>query len=348
MAVRADFYLRCTEHRGLAESLREAALPVTPMTADELREAVTRPAQAARSLVERDLATRIVEEVLDQPGALPVLSHALLETWRRRKGPRLTLAAYEAAGGVRGAIAATAEKVYDELSPGQRDTARRSLLRMIQPGRGTADTRRPLTRAELDDLTDPDTSLVVERLAGARLLTVDDDCVQIAHEALITGWPRLRGWIDQDRERMRQHRRLTEAARGWLEHDHDPGALYRGTSLSRAEDLFADHDSLTETEQAFLRASLDARRNERRAAARSARRSRVLVTSLSGTLAVALVVGVTAWHLRHDNERQRAGPVRRPAGRRLLRASWTSAVRLSAPPGAVRPAPGRCRRWCGR
>ncbi|NUP20668.1 MAG: helix-turn-helix domain-containing protein, partial [Streptomyces sp.] len=244
VSVRADFYARCSEHRGLADALRGACLLVGPMTADELREAVTKPAQTAGLLVERELTARLVEEVLDEPGGLPMLSHALLETWRRRQGRMLTLAAYQAAGGVRGAIAASAEEVYGKLDAAQAHTARLLLLRMVEPGQGTPDTRRPLTRTELDEWADPDVAVVVERLARARLLTADEEGVHLAHEALITCWPRLHGWIEEDRERLRHHRRLTEAARTWLEHDRDPGALYRGTRLTRAEELFADADGI--------------------------------------------------------------------------------------------------------
>lgn len=329
IAVRADFYPRCTEHRGLADSLRGVGLPVGPMTADELREAVVRPAQAVGLQVERELTARIVEDVLDQPGALPMLSHALLETWRRRKGRLLSLAAYEAAGGMRGAIAATAEEAYAQLSPGRRRTARHLLLRLIEPGRGTPDTRRPLPRAELDEWADPEVPPVVERLAGARLLTVDEDGVQLAHEALITSWPRLQGWLDEDRERLRQHRHLTEAARTWLEQDRDPGTLYQGTRLARAQELFADDDSLTVSERSFLLAALEAREAERRAAVRTARRSRLLLTTLSAVLAVALLAGLAAWQQHRDNERQRTDT----AARRV--AAVADALRTTDPRTAM-------------
>ena len=240
VSVRADFYARCAEHRGLADALHGAALLLGPMTAEELREAVVGPAQAVGCLVERTLTARLVEEILDEPGGLPMLSHVLSETWRRRKGRLLTLSGYEAAGGVRGAIAATAEQVYGTLSPTESDTARHLLLRMVVPGQGTPDTRRPLTRAELAEWADPAVPVVLERLTRARLLTADEDGVQLAHEALITCWPRLHDWIERDRERLRHHRMLTDAARAWLDHDRDPGALYRGTRLARAEELFGD------------------------------------------------------------------------------------------------------------
>ncbi|GGK74051.1 nSTAND1 domain-containing NTPase [Streptomyces flaveus] len=308
IAVRADFYARCAEHRELADMLRGAALLVGPMTADELREAVVKPAQAAGLLVERELTARIVEEVLDQPGGLPMLSHALLETWRRRRGRLLTLASYEAAGGVGGAIAASAEEVYGQLTADQADAARRLLLRMVEPGRGIPDTRRPLNRAELDAWACPYVPVVVERLARARLLTVDEEDVHLAHEALITCWPRLHGWIEEDRERLRHHRALTEAARAWLEHDRDPGALYRGVRLARAEELFpepARDPELTGAEREFLVVAFEARDAERRAAARSTRRARAAVGVLSAVLAVALVAGLVAWLEHRDNQRRR-------------------------------------------
>ncbi len=176
---------------------------------------------------------------------------------------------------------------------------------MVAPGHGTTpDTRRPLTLTELQDYPNPDVRLVVDRLARARLVTADEDGVQLAHEALITCWPRLSEWIEEERERLRHHRRLTEVAHAWQEHGRDPGALYRGNALTRAEKLFPDGDLLTATEQAFLAAALDARVAEQRAAARTARRSRALLTALSAVLATALVVSLVAWSQHRDNDRQ--------------------------------------------
>jgi WD40 repeat protein/transcriptional regulator with XRE-family HTH domain len=308
ISVRADFYVRCAEHRGMADALSGAALVLGPMTADELREAVTGPAQAAGLLVERELTTRLVDEILDEPGGLPMLSHALLETWRRRRSRMLTVAGYEAAGGVRGAIAASAEKVYESLSPEQARAARLLLLRMVEPGQGTSDTRRPLTCPELAEWTDPDVPVVLERLARARLLTVGEDGAQFAHEALLTCWPRLHGWIEEDRERLRHHRALTEATRVWLEDDRCSGTLYRGTRLVRAEELFPDpalDPALTTTERAFLVAGLDAREAEQRTTVRARRRSRILAGAMSGLLVVALVIGMAAWQQYDDTRHDR-------------------------------------------
>ncbi|MFE7274204.1 hypothetical protein [Streptomyces sp. NPDC057623] len=325
IAVRADFYPRCLEHRGLADALRGAGLALGPMTADELREAVVKPAATAGLLVERELTARLVDEILDEPGALPMLSHALLETWRRRRSRMLSLAAYEAAGGVRGAIAATAEEVYGTLGPEERTVARRLLLRMVEPGgepagphgqgdgATTADTRRPLSRAELDEWADPLVPGVVERLAGARLLTADEDGVQLTHEALISCWPRLAGWLEEDRERLRQHRRLAQAARAWLEADRDPGALWRGTRLDLAREGFTPEDLLTAAERDFLAAALESRDAEHRAVARAARRSRLLLTTLSVVVAVAVAVGLVAVTQARAGQRQRTEAAARRA-----------------------------------
>ncbi|MDX2549037.1 helix-turn-helix domain-containing protein [Streptomyces sp. WI04-05B] len=332
VAVRADFYGRCAEHRGLVDALRDVQLLVAPMTRAELREAVVKPAAAAGLLVERALTARLVEEVVDQPGALPMLSHALLETWRRRRGRTLTMTSYESAGGVHGAIATTAEHVYGQLSPAQARTARQMLLRLIEPGQGAADTRRPVERAELEEWSDPEVPAVVEELARARLVIADANGVELAHEALMTCWPRLRGWIEEDRERLRHHRRLTEAARTWQELGRDPGTLYRGTHLVRAEDFFArpgQRDELTSSERAFLTAALDAREAERRVATRTTRRARRLVAALSATLAVALIAGMVAWQ-QHRTSRQEATDT---AARRV--AAVADAMRTTDPRTAM-------------
>ncbi|MFI9169213.1 nSTAND1 domain-containing NTPase [Streptomyces lincolnensis] len=311
IAVRGDFYGHCGTHPRLAEAVGRATLLIGPMGREELRDVITRPAIAEGLNVERALTARVIDEVTDRPGALPMLSHALLETWRRRRGRTLTLAAYEEAGGVRGAIATTAEQVYGALSPEQARTARRILLRLIAPGDGAADTRRPASREELGS----DAQDVLERLAGARLVTLDGDTVELAHEVLITGWPRLAGWIEESRGRLRAQRFLGESARAWQQLDRDPGALYRGTRLTQAEELFAGHpeDDLAELERAFLDASRAARDAEREAGTRAARRTRLLTVGLSAFLVLALAAGLLAWQRDRASEEEAA----KAAARRL-------------------------------
>lgn len=306
IAVRADFYGRCAEHGPLAEALRDAALLVGPMSPGGLREAVVRPAAARRLVVERALTARIVADVAGEPGGLPLMAHALREVWRRRSGKALTLAAYEAIGGVHGAVAHTAEAAYATCTPAEATAARALLLRLVQPGDGTEDTRRPVPRAELD--ADTTTIRVLERLVRERLLTVDGDTVELAHEALIGAWPRLHGWIEENRERLRLHRRLTEAAHAWAELDRDAGALYRGIRLTEAREAFGDGGDgtgLSRLERDFLVASADAHDAGRRAASRAARRLRALAGALAVLLCLAVVAGVAAWRQSEVSSRQR-------------------------------------------
>lgn len=327
VAVRGDFYGHCGAHRELAAAVSRANLLVGPMSRDELREVITRPATAAGLNVERALTAHVIEEVADRPGALPMLSHALLETWRRRRGRTLSLAAYEEAGGVHGAIAATAEQLYGELTPEQARIARRVLLRLIAPGDGAADTRRPAPRTELG----PDVQDVLERLAAARLIALDGDTVELSHEVLITGWPRLAGWIEEGRERLRAQRLLGESARAWEQLDQDAGALFRGTRLTQAEELFTGQpqDDLAARERAFLDASRAARDTEREAGTRAARRTRLLALGLSVFLVLALAAGLLAWQRDRASDEEAA----KAAARRL--ATVADSLRSADPRAAA-------------
>ncbi|MEU3607837.1 hypothetical protein AB0E83_20665 [Streptomyces sp. NPDC035033] len=329
LGIRADFFGRCLEHPGLVDVLRDAGVPVGPMRPEELREVIVKPAAARGLIVERALTAQLVEEVAGEPGGLPLLSHALLETWRRRSGRTLTLRAYEAAGGVRGAIAQTAEELYAGLDRERAALARRVLLRLIAPGDGTADTRRPVDRAELET-GDPERAgevdAVLDRLARARLITLDGTTVHLAHEALITGWPRLTAWIEDDRNRLRVLRRLTQAAVAWRDLGRDAGALYRGVRLAEAEECFAgtgrDGD-LTPLEREFLDAGRAARTRERR-------RHRALVGSAVLLLVLALVVGAVAWQQNQAGEQERLASAARRA------ATAAEGLRPSDPRTALR------------
>ncbi|MBB5931864.1 nSTAND1 domain-containing NTPase [Streptomyces echinatus] len=296
-AVRADFYAHCLEHPGLTAVLRDATVPVGQMSREELREAIVGPAAAAGLVVERALTARLLNDVEGEPGALPMLSHALLETWRHRTGRTLTESTYEAAGTLHGAIAKTAEGVYNRFTESEAHTARRLLLRLVTPGDGAPDTRRPAERAELQTTSGQATAQVLEALSAARLLTFDNDTVDLAHETLLTAWPRLRGWIETDRERLRAHRKLTEAARVWEELARDPGALYRGTLLDTAQEHFAGGSAqdLTVLEHDFLVACLTAREQEQHRAARTARKLRRSAVALSVLLVLSLIAGLTAF-----------------------------------------------------
>ncbi|MEU1803785.1 DNA-binding protein [Streptomyces sp. NPDC019937] len=326
ISVRADFFGNLAGHQPLADALRDATLLTPPMNGDELREAIVRPAQATGLIVERALTARVIAEVEGEPGGLPLMSHALLETWRRRKGRALTMENYEASGGLHGAIARTAEEVHGRFSPAQADIAQSVLLRLISPGDGTPDTRRPTRRDELDFGEEGDTATVIERLALARLVTLDGDTIDLAHEALITAWPRLRGWIDAERDRLRVHRRLTEAATTWRDLGRDPGALYRGARLTVAREVFSQPGwdaRLIPLEREFLRASGTALTRERR-------RRHGLVTTLSLLLVASLVAGVVAWQQNRTSDERRV----QAAARRV--AAVAENLRYSDPVTAMR------------
>ncbi|MFJ3104454.1 WD40 repeat domain-containing protein [Streptomyces sp. NPDC086835] len=317
IAVRADFLGRCAEHPRLTAALQDATLLAGPMSRAELREAVVRPAAADGLIVERSLTDRLLDEVEGAPGGLPMMSHALLETWRHRSGRALTETAYEAAGGLHGAVVRTAEQVYGELTASQAELARRILLRLVAPGDGTPDTRRPTAHTELDFGGPADTRVVLERLVRARLITFDDGTVDLAHEALITAWPRLRAWIDAERDRLRVHRSLSEAARTWQALGRENAALYAGSRLHAARDAFPqdtawphsaaqegreDHltDELTPLERQFLTSSLRRRHRAVRLRRTVVAVLAALVLLATGTAVVALQARATAQAERDD------------------------------------------------
>ncbi|MEV6844046.1 WD40 repeat domain-containing protein [Actinoplanes sp. NPDC051411] len=296
IGVRADFYPRCGSYPRLVTAMHGAQVLVGSMTADELREAICQPAVQAGFSVERALSATVVSDALRQSGALPLVSHAMRETWLRRRGNVLTLAGYQAAGGVEGALARTAERVYSGLTDQQQLIARDLLLRLTALGEGTEDTRRRLTRAEVEDLGSADLSVVLERLAAVRLLTLDAGTVDVGHEALIRCWPKLRGWLTADREGLRMHRQLTEAADAWRTLDHDQGVLYRGARLTAVREWLhrSPQVRLSGSEQAFLDASVAAEQRERHAADRRARARRLATVALSVLLVFAVAGGATA------------------------------------------------------
>ncbi|WP_240139169.1 nSTAND1 domain-containing NTPase [Streptomyces sp. MUM 178J] len=304
LGVRADFYGHCARHPDLVEVLRDAQLPLGPMRADELRRAVVQPARHAGLHVEGALQATLVAHAHGRAGALPLLSHALLETWSRRRGTTLTLDGFRAAGGLDGALAQTAESFYSSLAPRRQRLAQVIFVRLVALGEGTQDTGRSLAPGGLDD--DPDTAAVLERAVHARLLTADRGRVQLAHEALIGAWPRLRGWLAEDRDRLRIQHRLSEAAQAWEDVGRDAGALYRGVRLELARELLAGaRPGLTAREREFIEASAAAEAAASSSARRRVRVLRNLVALLAVLAAVAGLAIVRAERAQHEVTRQR-------------------------------------------
>jgi WD40 repeat protein/energy-coupling factor transporter ATP-binding protein EcfA2 len=301
LAVRADHYARFTEHPALLAELADAQILIGGMSPVELREAVIKPAELGGARVEGALVATIVAEVADSPGALPLAAHALREAWHRRQGAIVTLAGYQAAGGVAGAVANTAEQTYERMSGKQQDVTRRVLLRMVDAGQDGLITRRRLSRAELDTMELA--PAVIDAFTAARLFSTDRDTVEIAHEALIRAWPRLRGWVEESRAGLRLHRQLTEAAAAWESHGRDDDALYRGLRLSAA--LQANLVDLTGAEREFLQAGQDREARETRS---RQRRTRLALISLAAGVTVMSVIAAFAFREagRANDERDRA------------------------------------------
>ncbi|GHJ54587.1 hypothetical protein Nm8I071_38940 [Nonomuraea sp. TT08I-71] len=309
LGVRSDFLGHLGQHPPLLEALTdEAHLLVGPVTRADLREIITLPAAKAGLSVEPQLLTTVLADATDGPGALPLVSHALLETWHRRgAGASLTLSAYQASGGVRGAIAQTAERVYGGFGAAEQQAARRIFLRLAALGDGTEDTRRRIARTELDGVADEAvTTTVLDHLVEARLVVVSDGAVEVAHEALIRAWPRLHRWLTDGRADLSVHRRLTEAAQTWTALDRDPGALYRGQQLATVRSLAEDRRvDLNDLERSFLRASTALTEAEGAAARNRARLLKRLVAAMSVLLVLAVTGAAVAVRHRQDALRQR-------------------------------------------
>jgi WD40 repeat protein len=317
LGLRADFYPHALRYQELVPALQDHQVVVGPMTEAELRSAITEPAGQAGIEIEdgfvevllHDLAPAGYTEADTAHGAgsLPLLSHALLTTWERAARGKLTVADYAATGGIHGAVAGTAEEVYKELTPAQQDLARQIFSRLVHVADDTADTRRRVPLDELQSGQD-DAEHVLDCFIGMRLITADEQEAQITHEALLLAWPRLRGWIDADREGLRVHRQLTVAAEVWRDAGRDRHALYRGGPLAAASDWAADqshYGDLNGLEREFLHASIGNTRAEERAARRRSRRLQRLVAALTVLVLVAAFLVVYAFRQQAAATQQR-------------------------------------------
>jgi WD40 repeat protein len=319
IAIRADYYGRCAAYPELSSLLAANHVLVRPMQSDELRRAIELPAHRAGLRVEPELTDALVADTEAEPGALPLLSTALLELWQRRHGRRLRHADYEHTGGVRGAVARLAEGAYERLDEGQRAIARSVFLRLAAEGEESTVERRRVPLAELETGGNGDVPSVVSALADERLLTISAGAVEVAHEALLREWPRLRDWIEEDREGLRIHRRLTLAAREWDGLNRDDDALYRGARLGEADEWRATRNpTLNQVEREFLEAS-DAREWHTRTARR--RRIALAFAALAATVAAISTVAIVALNQRGEARNQRDIAVSRG-----IAASATSAL----------------------
>ncbi|MET8873180.1 caspase family protein [Nocardia sp. NPDC004604] len=294
VCLRADFYPHCLAYPPLFDAVKNRQIPVTAMPTEQLRMAVEEPARIAGLTLEEGLTDRLLHDAAGgrDPAAasLPLLSYALQLTWARRENSLLTLAGYQATGGIWDAVTRQADLAYDGLTPHQQRAARTLLLRMVHIGTDTDDTCRAvdlttLTAEFLGDTTAFDA--VRDALAARRLITVDDNAVaRLSHDALLRAWTRLRRWIDEDRNGLLLRQQLADDAQQWRDSDRDPSRLYRGARLATVE-AHIGHAQLGTVTTEFLTAS----RIERH---RLHRRSVITRSVLAMLLVVAVTVSIVA------------------------------------------------------
>ena len=316
IALRADFYEHALRYPQLAAALQDRQVVLGPMSLSQVRLVILGPARlagltVADGLVElllADLAPRAASHGPDadahEAGALPLLSHALLAAWEHSHGGRLTVADYMASGGIKDAIARTAERVYADLDPDQRDLARRLFLRLVHVADDAPETRSTVRLADLPGGGLPGTPAgdLLDRFVRARLISTGPGTAQLTHDALLTAWPRLRGWIDDSHEDLRIRRRVSEAARAWAQTARDDAALLRGGQLEAAlewAEREGDPASLSPLNREFIAVSQDQQDIRQQAERRRTRRLHNLVSVLAALVLVAAGLAVYAFQQRH-------------------------------------------------
>jgi WD40 repeat protein/class 3 adenylate cyclase/tRNA A-37 threonylcarbamoyl transferase component Bud32/energy-coupling factor transporter ATP-binding protein EcfA2 len=307
IGMRADMYGRVSAHRQLALAVAANQILLGAMTDEELERAVIEPARLAGLRLEPGLVDVAVRDVAGEPGALPLLSHALRATWERRDGRTLTVQGYRASGGVGAAVAQTADDLVAAMTPERRELVRNVFLRLTDLGERSTATRRRVRIQELvpEGVSAVDVDALLEGLADARLITLGEGTAEVAHEVLIREWPTLRDWLEEDREGIRLHRQLEDAARIWEAGGREPGDLYRGPRLVAADDWVRSHRTqLNATERSFVDAGLAEADRERRAQLRANRRLRGLLAGALVLLLVAVAAGAIALVQRHDARAQ--------------------------------------------
>ncbi len=314
VTLRADFYDRPLLYRGFADLFKSRVEAVVPLSAEELERAISGPAKRVDVSLEPGLVAAMLADVAEEPGALPLMEYALTELFERRDGRTLFLEAYRQIGGVSGALGRKAEELYAELDDDGKEAARQLFLRLVALGEGTEDTRRRVPRAEVAslDVDQQAMATVLDTFGASRQLSFDRDArtgeptIELAHEAILSAWPRLHRWIDAAREDLRTERRVAAAAREWTESERDASFLLSGSRLDQAEVWRASSGiAVTPEEREYLDASLAERdrltaeeearsAHERDLERRSVRRLRAVVAILAVAAVIAGALTVFA------------------------------------------------------
>ncbi|HEX6579742.1 MAG TPA: AAA family ATPase [Actinomycetota bacterium] len=304
LTIRSDYYGHIAPYPDLAEILAENHVLIGPMSRDELRRAIELPGRRVGLRVEEALVDALVEEVADEPGGLPLLSTALVELWQARQDGWIRMDAHERTGGVKGAVARLAETAYGQLTGVERDAVRRIMLRLVVSDGETVARRRAFLD-EFDPARDAVAQRVIMQLARDRLLTLGDGTVEIAHEALLREWPRLRRWLEEDQQGRQVRQQLGDAARHWGSGGRDASELFRGARLSATLDWASTHPGeLNELERDFIADSRRASEHEAERQRRTNRRLRGLLAGVAAFLVIALVAGALALVQRASAQRE--------------------------------------------
>ncbi|MEA2461851.1 MAG: hypothetical protein QOH90_2028, partial [Actinomycetota bacterium] len=322
VTLRADFYDKPLLYREFGDLVGARTQTVTGLSAQELERAISAPAERAGASLEKGLVAQVLADVNDQPGSLPLLQYALTELFDHRRGTTLTLEAYREVGGVSGALVRRAEALYVGLEQESQDAVRQLFLRLAA-SEEIGVTRRRVAQDEILSIGDRETmSSATETFGTARLLSFDRDpasgrsTIEVAHEALLVEWPRLRGWLEAASEDIRAQRRLAAAAREWNDEGRESSFLLRGSRLTQLTAWRESSDvAITQEERDFLEASIQ--ENQRREAdeearvvrereleRRSMRRLRALVAVMAVAAIVAGGVTVFAFSQQRKAERQ--------------------------------------------
>ncbi len=302
--LRADFMGQVLSHRPLADVLQDGTFIIGPMNRDELQTVIQDPAEKQGAAFEPGLVNRILDDVGEEPGNLPLLEFALTLMWDQLDEGWFTHAAYENIGRVEGALARHAEKVFNSLSEVEKEIAKRIFIQLVQPGQGTEDTRRIATSNEIGS----ENWALIHDLANERLVVTGRneegvETVELVHEAMILGWDRFHRLIDADRSFRIWQEGLRAAIRGWQASDGDEGALLRGVPLSQASAWLDERRvDLSIMEIDYIQASLDLREREQN---RREKRRRRTVIALASGLVITVILGIFAvgqWR-RAESER---------------------------------------------
>ncbi|QDL09687.1 hypothetical protein DP113_18805 [Brasilonema octagenarum UFV-E1] len=281
LTMRADFFGKCAEqeYSGLAQQIQQNLVTVTPMNSEELRQAIVEPAKQVNLEVEPELVNQILADVEGSPGSLPLLQYTLKEICQQREDEKLTLSTYTRLGGVKGTLQKRANQVYESLSTEEQVTAKQIFLELTQLGEGTEDTRRRVLQRDLVTSQRSPTLVeeVIQKLADAKLVVTSTliekgansgkvAVVDVAHEALIRHWSLLRAWLDENRDKLRQKRKIETAAIEWRERGKAKDYLLQGKPLKEARAFQQEQVgnlTLSDLAQDFIQRSLRHKRNNR-------------------------------------------------------------------------------------